>query len=351
MKISDYLPEVYRSLLPGIFSSTISRESIANCGSCIMLKPEQPVPGQQYYSDDSKCCTYFPVIPNYLMGYLLSDVSVETAEGRKRLKELIAAGAGVRPEGISPPRRYNLMYERGRKNGFGKSSALVCPLYDRKKCGCSVWKARSAVCATYFCRYNCGVDGENFWYAVQNYIREAEKCLSGYALLMLNSIPAVHDAVPDPFHFSREDMDNDRPGNYSMIWGDWSGREEEFYIETFRIVSGLDRKKFMELMGVSNHILLKKMEIFLDKMLQPDIPGVLKLNPEVSIHPCLQDEYYLATPSGIFHISDAIFGLLRAFDGSSSTETILECFGEEGINVEQDLIVSFYQHRILVPGE
>jgi Fe-S-cluster containining protein len=260
IKLSNYFPNLYSQFFPEFFNSLIEKEKIATCSNCIMLKPENEIGQQNYYSEKSKCCTFSPEIPNYLVGLILKDDSKEFESGREKIKEIISKGVGVSPEGIKPTRKYSLMYEKGKQSSFGKSTYLICPFFENKENSCSVWNGRSAICSTFFCRYNAGTFGENFWRNIQFYLQETEKKLSQYAILKLNAFTDYFDHTPKNTDFKLFEVDEIIHPDYIKIWGDWNNKEVDFYIKTYEIISELNQDDFYTIMGVSNDYLIKKIQ-------------------------------------------------------------------------------------------
>src|SRR4051812_32253399 len=131
----DALPSLYGNLLPELFAKGIPAEAKATCANCAMCQPrddgESPssaveaVDGQnRFFKPDTKCCTYHPRLPNYLVGALLADSSAEMAEGRRRMEEKIASGIGLTPQWLRAPAKYSLLYANQR-TAFGRASSLL----------------------------------------------------------------------------------------------------------------------------------------------------------------------------------------------------------------------------------
>ncbi|HYL82493.1 MAG TPA: hypothetical protein VEU07_16870, partial [Candidatus Acidoferrum sp.] len=68
------LPPLYGRWMDDLLPGPIPRETAATCDDCAMW----PGPGDQPRSDffflpETKCCTYIPTLPNYLVGRILED--------------------------------------------------------------------------------------------------------------------------------------------------------------------------------------------------------------------------------------------------------------------------------------
>src|SRR5690349_17121148 len=108
-RILDDLPALYAHLLPAFFQEPVPEETKATCSRCSMCEGNcqdavAPVDGKsRFFNPNTKCCTYFPKLPNYLVGALLSDDRPELAEGRRRVEARIDARLGATPQWLSPP--------------------------------------------------------------------------------------------------------------------------------------------------------------------------------------------------------------------------------------------------------
>ena len=190
-ELRDALPPLYRDLLGEPFGEEIPPESKATCASCAMLEggcggaAVPPVDGRsRFFRPDTKCCTFHPRLPNYLLGSILSSSDPALAEGRRRIESRIATRVGVSPEWLHPPRLFSLLYDSAR-GAFGRARGLRCPFYEADAGGCTIWAHRDAVCSTYFCKYAAGADGRRLWTAVKELLSLVEIQLARAALLEL----------------------------------------------------------------------------------------------------------------------------------------------------------------------
>ncbi|MFN7131208.1 MAG: hypothetical protein ACK4N5_03945, partial [Myxococcales bacterium] len=244
--ILDTLPALYRDLLPPFFRSPIPEETKATCAACPMCASGgadrvDPVDGvARTFRPDTKCCTYHPRLPNYLVGALLADSDPALEEGRRRVRAKLASGVGVHPLWLKPPARFTLLYGNGRQF-FGRTESLRCPYYDVGGGGCTIWKFRESVCSTFYCRYVAGADGRRFWMSLKSFLALVELQLSRYAVLQL--LPElVHEAKDKEEILSgpggplgADDLDERPlpPKAHAALWGEWSGREEALYRAAF----------------------------------------------------------------------------------------------------------------------
>lgn len=164
------LPEVYQGLLPDDFLNLDPQETLATCHNCYRAKPQNPAP---HYHPKLKCCTYYPFIPNYLVGGFVD---------HPVLKQLLQDRRYVLPIGICPPPGYQEMFRNKKALDFGQRDDLQCPFYQLEKGQCGVWQFRGHECSTFFCvsRYE---KGESFWLGVREYLSHTEMHLSQNCML------------------------------------------------------------------------------------------------------------------------------------------------------------------------
>ncbi len=348
IKLFDYFPKLYSGFFPEFFSSYISKEEIAVCADCIMLKPEKSLQQQVYYSEKSKCCTFFPYIPNYLAGLILSDTAKDFEQGREKLKEIIAKGQGISPKGISAGKKYSLLYKKSKKLAFGKNTSLICPFFVNRQNSCSIWNGRSAICSTFFCRYNAGVFGENFWRNIQFYLQETEKKLSKYAIMQLDALTDYFNHEPEESDFKPFEVDDAKHPDYEQIWGKWYGKEIEFYVRCYDVIASLTRTKFDEIMGISNRYYIQKISKAKDLMNNGNLPVRLKLNNKVNFFPVSGSKFLITSSFGSFEIDTELVDVLKLFDGNETVGSIINKLKNKNIILEKDLLLDFYYNRILI---
>src|SRR6187397_2205187 len=110
-RLLDFVPEMYREILPALFQQPVDEEKNATCDRCAMCPPEEPLfPPDEYFNPKTKCCTYHPTLPNFAVGGLLRDQSPENAEGKSRIQAAIARRVGVTPLGIEAPLKHRVLY-------------------------------------------------------------------------------------------------------------------------------------------------------------------------------------------------------------------------------------------------
>lgn len=213
------LPPLHARWMGTFLPAPIPRETKAACGDCVMC-PGRGAEPEEAFAPETKCCTFVPTLPNFLVGRALADP--ELGEGRRSLEARIAAREEVSPLGLGitgdEQERYRTLKAAGM---FGKPGAgLRCPHYvDREGGLCGLWRHRPAVCATWFCRHERGRVGLEFWQALRRMLAKAEDSLSVWCVLQAGLPPEALLAL----------FPEDRPADLDRAWGPWRGREPDFY--------------------------------------------------------------------------------------------------------------------------
>ena len=186
------LPDLYARWCQELLGEQPPEESLATCNDCAMCGEENESTGDGlWFNAETKCCTYHPSLPNFLVGMLLADESPEMAEGRARIRETMRNGVRVTPWGLPAPRDHTLRYSAAGGSGFGISRALRCPYYLTESGGCGIWRYRNSVCSTWFCKHVRGSTGHRFWEALKSLLGRVEFILGSWCLSTMKLEPKL----------------------------------------------------------------------------------------------------------------------------------------------------------------
>jgi Fe-S-cluster containining protein len=357
IRLMDYLPPIYERLLPALFDREIPVETRATCEDCAMCSDVSGAPselGLKSFHPDRKCCTYYPSLPNYLVGALLSSQDPELAEGRARVRARIRQGDGISPRGVVMPRKFAVLYENGAEF-FGRTGTLLCPYLDDGKC--SIWKYREAVCSTYFCKYVKGARGREFWGDLKSYLSHIESRLSLLVITQVERDEAQLDRWWEEWQqrapLSLEEIDGLRPNEdtYRAKWGKWAGDEEAFYRACYEQLQKLTAADVEKASGIEETYLRQRLERKLDLNATDVIPKRLKRNSELVVvkH---QGNYLLTSPlhkADVFELSPLIYPVLDEFDGTRDWEEVCRDISEtKKMVLPEPLIAKLYYLGALV---
>jgi Fe-S-cluster containining protein len=355
----DGLPALYTKILPSLFEREIPTETKATCANCAMCEAScksavEPVDGRsRFFRPDTKCCTYYPKLPNYLVGALLADEDPAIEEGRARVREKIARRVGVGPQWLRPPAKYKILYDNAHR-AFGRSESLLCPYFEKASGSCSIWPYREAVCSTYFCKYVAGADGRKLWMSIKTFLSLAEIQLSRYTLLKLHPdyIAAGLDRDGAEGRLTADELD-EAPlpeRDHARLWGPWAGREVDLYKASFELVRDLNAAEFEKLLGLDGTIAAFSLGRLQQAAVSPELPVVLKLNPDATVKWLPDGTIALASYSE--HDAVALpreaYDLLTAFTGTDSVEAVRGRLRKEKLaDLDEEVLLVLYRHRIL----
>lgn len=361
-QLLDALPPLYRTLLGAPLDGEAPTERKATCASCAMLEAHcpgapPPVDGRsRFFRPDTKCCTFHPRLPGYLVGGVLEDATPAGAEGRRRMEARVASGVGVAPDWLHPPRTFSVLYD-GAHGAFGKARALRCPFYEEAGGGCTVWAHRDAVCSTYYCKYVSGEDGRRMWAAVKELVSLVEIQLTRAALLelapeLLDRVPNGRTAPSGPL--GPEDVDGVAPPRAAReaLWGPWLGREAELYRACHRFVRGLSPADVEAMLGLDGRIARRAVERALAAATATALPPVLRLDPATTVSWLPDGSVALAgySPLEALVLPGEAYPLLTRFTGAEPVARVrARLRAELQADLSDEVLLELYRHRVLAP--
>lgn len=252
------LPLLYDRWLAQALGARAPGESRATCAACPLVA--DPVVGGEEvrYDASTKCCTYLPELPNFLVGLALADAGPGGEEGRRTIRQRIALRSGVTPLGLAMPPLFQLVYNRAAEappGAFGRSPSLRCPHYQIDTGTCSIWRHRNGVCSTWFCRHDRGHIGLRFWMTLKELLRRIEQDLAVWCVLELG-LPAAalagvleHSAEGSEARLASELVHGPAGKPTARMWSTWLEHEEDFYRNCGQLVGSLDWDEVSQLCG------------------------------------------------------------------------------------------------------
>lgn len=358
---SDDLPPLYARWASEFLSGPIPAETEATCSTCAMLPDEgsetHPATVAPFFNPDTKCCTYLPVLPNFLVGRMLADDSSEFARGRVTLEARLDARLAVSPFGIGRSATFDLLYVTSGTSWFGRARSMRCPHYIEESGGqCGVWRHRAAVCATWFCKHARGAVGQRFWQTLHRLLSAVERELSLWCALELG----VGSNAIERFLNERKQAPAPGPGDLDGVagvearqaFGDWSGRERDFFKECARLVDALRWPDIERICGPEVRALTALTREAFDDLRSRTIPRTLRVGTFKVIGPGQRSsvvEGYDGSDS--LELPNEVLDVLHHFDGSTSTTQALRTIhAESGLTIERDLVRLLVDFEILIPG-
>ena len=343
------LPPLYGSWLRVITGGPIPAETQATCDKCVMLPPGDDAPKDRYFHPSTKCCAYQPHLPNFLAGRILSDPDPKMAEGRKELEQRIARRIAITPIWAGPGGMFPLMYHNT-PNVFGRAPHLRCHFLTPNG-DCGIWKHRPGVCATWFCKHVRGNTGYRFWKLADKLLRQIEQDLVLWCLAELKTGAAEvrdFDSGTTP-HISELGGEIDW-AKYCQLWGDWVGREPDFYRACAALVDPLPWKQVQDICGPRVRILADLLQDAYAHLMSDAIPERLKLSAFRVIDVESTGYRVVAySPWDPLLMPEALAGVLHYFDGRPTEEALELILQEHDLRIDISLVRRMVDFGILEP--
>lgn len=315
----------------------------------------EPVYSQSFLPT-TKCCTYTPQIPNFLVGRILNDRAPEMERGRTTTLGRLAERQAVTPLFLGRSIEYERRYMGSRERYFGRMAGLRCPHYVEEGGLCSIWRHREAVCSTYFCKHDRGDVGVSFWLRLREFLTEAEAELSRWSALSLGIDPAVvlslsnKESLPSILKQLEHEANEPHLGRdaHRSLWGDWVDREEDFFAESARLVAGFEWHQISSIGGqelAARAVELTKAFANLQSFDLPPRLVPLKMDIYKESSGSIMIKGY--SPTDPVRISERLFHAMTQFDDSPNEEVIERIARENGIKVSTKLLRKMVDFRLL----
>lgn len=352
------LPPLYANWFAGLLGGEIPAETRATCHDCAMCDTRaEPQPaGLHLFNPQGKCCTYWPRLPNFLTGMILLDDDPALARGCATVLTRLQAGFAVTPLGLERPPKLDTLYAHIEPRAFGRALSMRCPHYLDEQGGmCSIWKYRNSVCSTWFCKYVRGAVGRDFWETAKRLLITIEDDLARWCALQLELDEAALALLLTPRTvppaLSPEDLDQQlNSAKQRRLWGNWYGREPEFYRACAELVRPLTWPEVLAVCSPETQIRARLTQQTYRRLLSAEIPTHLRLG-NFTIMEAQPDSYRLYhADNGMdtFTLSARVMRLLPYFDGRPTAESVRQIAEKEGLRFTDELLRKLVDFRILV---
>jgi hypothetical protein len=345
------LPPLYAPWLRAIAGGPIPEELKSTCNHCAMLPPSASAPDAMYFRPETKCCTYWPDLPNFLAGRIVSESDPSMIGGRASVEARIARRVAVKPSRIDSGGVFSLLYETT-PAVFGRAPALRCP-YLSSDGECGVWKHRPGVCATWYCKHLRGKTGFHFWKLADELLRRVEEDLAFWCMTQLQVGLSELGELADQSkpHVSELDGDIDWL-KYRRLWGDWAGREIEFYRACAGLVESLTWQEVEAKCGPRVEILAGLVRDAYTHLESSVIPETLRMK-DLHFASFEAGNYKVATysPFDPLLMSERLAHVLRYFDGRPTEKALQAILVEQNIRLSSELVRRLWDFGILEAWE
>jgi hypothetical protein len=356
--MASVLPPLYETWMAQVLPGPIPAETRASCQQCAMCPPTPGAASStfDYFHPQTKCCTYLPRLPNFLVGRILADETPEMEWGRASVEQCIRKGVAVTPLGLATDAKFNLLYRAGREATFGKSLSMRCPHYLEESGLCGIWRHREATCVTWFCKHVRGAVGMRFWLTLKRLLGLVEDRLAQWCVLRLE---VGSDALrllfaPKPSLDDRPTLESEQvdgtvdPARFRALWGTWAGREHDFYRASAALVEALTWEEISLLCGPELLILLRLTQEAYHGLVAGTLPPLLQVRPLKEIrlerNACQIVTYSTTDP---LRLPAALVAALPAFDDRPLEQVRQTLASEAQITLSADLIRKLVDFEVL----
>jgi hypothetical protein len=360
------LPPLYAAWADEILRAPVPKETRATCDDCVMLAPARSWPTGSGYAFDprTKCCTYVPELPNFLVGRILCDTDPAFAKGRATLVRRLEEGVAVTPLGVGRPPTYRLLYQHtAGAMAFGRNRALRCPHYLEDEGGrCGIWRHRKSTCATWFCKYARGAVGLGFWRAMNQLLGTVEESLARWCVVELDvGDEALRQLFPpsggDPTLFAAPAMGRSLDGVVDRdlgrrLWGRWTGRERAFFDQCADRVGSLTWREVAAIGGPEVRVRERLVRQSHAALVSDSQPARLRVG-SLSIGEMQTDfdRIWTYSPLDPVDLPRPLLAALHHFDGRPTADALRAIAEIAGIRIDERLLRTLVDFRILIPVE
>ncbi len=351
------LPPLYAAWVAEFMAEPLPTEPHATCSACAMAPPAEGAAvseGAKFFDPATRCCTYHPNLPNFLVGRVLRDPSIAPSLGADVLMARVASRAAVSPLGIDAPDDVRERYLAVSMAGdFGLAKDLQCPhLLVGATDSCGIWRHRNAACATWYCKHARGGRAARFWKRLRDLLTMVETCLARWCVLELCDDAALSRLVTTSTIAGDRSADTDR-GTAAWnraVWGQWAGRERAFFEACAARVEALRWSDVAAICGADAALGVRLVRHAMRVRDADASSSVLRLGA-IEAAPCGDGTVVVCGYSDFDPVTlpEALLAVLSRFDGRP-TDDVLAALAEEGISLEPALITTLVDFEILVPG-
>jgi hypothetical protein len=139
---------------------------------------------------------------------------------------------------------------------------------------------------------------------------------------------------------------------YRAIWGNWVGREREFYRECASLVSALSWKRIVTLCGPELQIYVKLVQEAYQNLLSEEVPEVLELGKvQINRRGTQTSQVTSYSPIDPLELPNILTDVLHYFNASSTAEVVETIAEQENIKLHDSIIRKLVDFKILVEPE
>ena len=310
-----------------------------------MCKSKTNSSDQKYFSSKTKCCTFKPIIPNYLIGGIIQD-----STQHPDILNWVNQNRQTFPLGIFPTKDDFITYDDILPDKFGRMDSFVCDFYHDGLCG--IWKYRSAICSTYHCHFYKGFYGQQFWEDVRDFLQLIEERIAQYCCYELGiSARYLKQNTTNffiNFQSAKWPLSNDEQLPLDDIWGDWVDKQADFFRECTKITQQLTYDDLIALDPIKVKIQLSALSESYEKMMSNSLPAELIINPKCNIIP-YNNDYVFVQIDRMLKVPTIVGKLLESLRKQQPVNAIIKlAYQQFNVDVDVAYLRHMYEQKILI---
>jgi hypothetical protein len=332
-----------------LLKQPIPNETEAACHDCPMCSRDPQRNKSEFVFDiATKCCTYIPELPNFLAGQILLDDDPQFAQGKSAFENQLNHHLIATPLGVSASSEYWALYRHATDNSaFGQTPGLRCPYFIAEEGGqCGIWRHRNSRCATWFCKYVRGSVSVIFWKYMDQLLSETERLLSQWCIIQLDiGAHALERLFPPP--------PSERiSGHPEIFWGNWQGRQHDFYVECTKLVADLRWHDVEKICGSELQLMAQLTRKAFADLCSFEVPATLRVGSWKKVVPVNADAYRVWTYNQYdpMDLPRSIMDCLYYFDGRPTQDALEAMFREKTFRLDDKELRKLLDFGILVSG-
>lgn len=328
-------------------SGVLPAEVDATCDDCAMVVPGGAAAGTLSFLPETRCCTYLPMLANFLVGGVLSREAA-TGHGARSVRARIASGEGVSPWGVigAPAETAcTTVVER-----FGRDGARRCPHLEVATGRCGIWQHRESTCATWFCKHTRGARSKAYWNRLHQLLQALEGAVALHCAHSLG-IPAAGLARLLPLATrpgtTRADLD-DGPLDASALWGPWAHDLEGYFRACYDRAAALSPDEVLSLGGASASAMTALVHACRSRLDETGLPARLTLG-QVSVVALGPETLRVQSYSAFdpLDVPRALWEVLYCFNGRATDEAVAQASAAAGQPVPAGAVAMLVDAGIL----
>jgi hypothetical protein len=224
-----------------------------------------------------------------------------------------------------------------------------------------VWRNRESTCFTWFCKHVRGSLGWAFWReGLHRLLSVIERNLAQWCVLEIGlsdqtlrhlSESEAWTRVSEPL--SPEAIDSRvEEERYARIWGEWRGREIDFFLRCAQLVDNISWSEVLEIGGPAARAYARLTKDAYGRLTSNDLPRWLEVGA-FQVLEANHETTRVSAYSGIdpINVPNVVMALLPWFDGRPTDEVLDVIADKTGIRLDRLLVRKLVDFGVLIPAD